>query len=106
MGLGAFIGLFHRLQRASFVGGAYLYCHVEALADIADLRLELICVCLVRSFLTPHANKKLCFAWIPCFVCSHVLLVLRLVIFQGWVVVDLQQQRGEWEEMRSGKGCR
>ena len=41
------------------MGGAYLYCHVEALADVADLRLELICVCLVRSLLTPHEQETL-----------------------------------------------
>ena len=41
------------------MGGACLYCHVEALADVADLRLELICVCLVRSLLTPHEQETL-----------------------------------------------
>ena len=41
------------------MGGAYLYCHVEALADVADLRLELICVCLVRGLLTPHEQETL-----------------------------------------------
>ena len=46
------------------MGGAYLYCHVEALADVADLRLELICVCLVRSFLTPHEQETLFWATI------------------------------------------
>ena len=87
------------------MGGACLYCHVEALADVADLRLELICVCLVRSLLTPHEQETL--------FCMDTVLCLftraphpTVSFFKGWVVVDLQQQRGEWEEMRSGKGCR
>ena len=40
--------------------------------------------------------------WILCFVCSHVLVILSFVC-QGWVVVDVQQQRGEWGVWGLGK---
>ena len=59
------------------MGGAYLYCHVEALADVADLRLELICVCLVRGLLTPHEQESL--------FCMDTVLILHTPV-NDWFV--------------------
>ena len=62
MNLGAFIGVYHRFRRAWFGEGAYVYCHGEEIADVADLRLERN-LCMMSSTVSVDTSRTRKFVW-------------------------------------------